>query len=84
MVFISTSRSLFLSRLNYKCNQFWLLTSDFWLLQKIALQNPQDIAVKKSAKRAMTMLRGIAADLPSDEDLVAIYNQLPDLMGKMF
>ena len=30
------------------------------------------------------MLRGIAADLPSDEDLVAICNQLPDLMGKFF
>ena len=50
----------------------------------IALQNPQDIAVKKSAKKAMTMLRGITADLPSNADLAAICDQLPDLMGKIF
>ncbi len=50
----------------------------------LALQNPQDIAVKKSAKRAMTMLRYIAADLPDNTDLVAICNQLLDLMGKVF
>ncbi len=36
-----------------------------------ALQNPQDSA-------------GIAADLPSDPDLVVICNQLPGLMGKVF
>ncbi len=30
------------------------------------------------------MLRGITADLPSDEDLVSICNQLPDLMSKVF
>ena len=30
------------------------------------------------------MLRGIAADLPSDEDLVDLCNQLPNLMGKVF
>ena len=29
-----------------------------------ALENSQDIAVKKSAKRAMKLLRGTAADLP--------------------
>ena len=49
-----------------------------------ALQNPHSSAVKKSAKRAITMLRGIAADLPSDADMLAICNQLPDLMGKVF
>ena len=34
------------------------------VLSLIALQNPQDTAVKKSAKRAMKLLRGTAADLP--------------------
>ena len=52
--------------------------------QILSLQNPQDTAVKKSAKRAMRVLRGIAADLPSDADMVAICNQLPDLMGQVF
>ena len=52
--------------------------------QILSLQNPQDATVKKSAKRAMTMLRGIAADLTSDADLVSICNQLPDLMGQVF
>ena len=52
--------------------------------QILSLQNPQDIAVKKSAKRAMTMLRGIAADLPDNADLMTICNQLPDLMGQVF
>ena len=32
----------------------------------------------------MTMLRGITADLLSNADLVAICNQLPDLIGKVF
>ncbi|MGK7934773.1 MAG: hypothetical protein AB4206_03060 [Xenococcaceae cyanobacterium] len=50
----------------------------------IALQNLQDATVKKSAKRAMTMLRCIAADLPSNADLVSICNQLPDLVGQVF
>ena len=54
------------------------------LPRAIALQNPQDAAVKKSAKRAITMLRGITADLPFNTDLVAICNQLPDLIGKIF
>ncbi len=49
-----------------------------------SLHNPQDIAVKKSAKRAMKMLVGTAAMLPSNADLVAICHQLPDLMGKVF
>ena len=49
-----------------------------------ALTNSQDAAMKKSAKKAMRVLRGIAADLPSDADIVTICNQLPDLMGKVF
>ena len=29
-------------------------------------------------------LRGIAADLPSNADMVGLCNQLPDLIGKIF
>ena len=49
-----------------------------------SLQNPQDIAVKKSAKRAMKMLVGTAAMLPPTASMVTICNQLPDLIGKVF
>lgn len=48
------------------------------------MQNSQDGAVKKTAKRAMTMLRGITADLPSNADMVTICNQLSELIGKVF
>ncbi len=44
----------------------------------------QDIAVKKSVIDCYDHVEGIAADLPSDSDLVSICNQLPDLMCKMF
>ena len=32
----------------------------------------------------MTMLRGIAADLPDDAEMVTDSNHLPDLMGRFF
>ena len=50
----------------------------------IALQNPQDGAVKKSVKKAMKGLGGTAFTLPSDSSMVDICNQLPDLIGKVF
>jgi len=49
----------------------------------IALQNSQDTTMKRTAKTAMNMLRGIAADLPPTASMVTICNQLPDLIGKI-
>ena len=55
-------------------------------IQAIAssLTNTQDGAVKKTAKRAMKLLRGTAAALPPSAAMVTICNQLPDLIAKIF
>ena len=54
-------------------------------IQAIAssLNNSQDGAVKKTAKRAMKVLRGTAALSPSAA-MVTICNQIPDLISKIF
>ncbi len=49
-----------------------------------ALQNSQDGAAKKTAKRAMRILRGIGADLPPSAAMVNICNQLRELIAKIF
>ena len=49
-----------------------------------ALQDSQNDSIKKKAKKAMRMLRGIAANLPSNSTTVTICNQLPDLIAKVF
>ncbi len=49
-----------------------------------ALQNPQDAATKKTAKKSMRVLRGIAAALPPTASMVTICNQLPQLIGQIF
>ncbi len=49
-----------------------------------ALQDSQDGVMKKTAKKAMKMLRGTAAALPPSAAMVNICNQLPDLIGKIF
>ncbi len=49
-----------------------------------ALTNSQDTTMKRTAKRAMTMLKGITADLPTNVSMVTICNQLPDLIGQIF
>ncbi len=49
-----------------------------------ALQDSQNDAMKKTAKRAMKVLRGTAAALPPSAAMVAICNQLPDLISKIF
>ena len=49
-----------------------------------ALQNSCDRVMQKSAKRAMKMLRGTAADLSARSAMVKICNQLPDLISKIF
>ncbi len=55
-------------------------------IQKIekALQNTQEAKNKKTAKKAMKMLRGPAADLSSNAAMVTVCNQLPDLIAKIF
>ncbi len=55
-------------------------------IQKIAsaLNNSQDSAVKKTAKRAMKLLRGTSAALPSSAAMVTICDRLPELIGKIF
>ena len=55
-------------------------------IQAIAesLQNSQDDAVKRTAKKAMKMIRGTAAALPPSAAMVTICNQLPDLISKIF
>ncbi len=56
------------------------------LVQAIAssITNSQDGTVKKTAKRAMKILRGTAAALPPGAAMVTICNQLPDLISKIF
>ena len=49
-----------------------------------SLSNSQDGTVKKTAKRAMKVLRGTAAALPPSAAMVTICNQLPDLISKIF
>ncbi len=49
-----------------------------------SLTNSQDGAMKKAAKRAMKMLRGTAAGLPSGAALVTICDKLPELISKIF
>ena len=49
-----------------------------------ALQNPQDSEVKKAAKRAMIILRRIAAALPPSSPMVTICNQLQKLISRIF
>ena len=49
-----------------------------------SLTNSQDGAVKKTAKKAMKILRGTAAALPPSAAMVTICNQLPDLISKIF
>jgi len=50
----------------------------------IALENSQDHAMKKIAKKAMKMLIGNSALLPSGSQMVTICNQLPELIAKIF
>ena len=49
-----------------------------------AYPHSQDSVMKKSAKRAMTMLKGIATVLPPGASFVTICNQLPELITKIF
>ncbi|MEM7554867.1 MAG: COR domain-containing protein [Cyanobacteria bacterium P01_A01_bin.84] len=58
----------------------------FEQIQEIAeaLKNSKDGIMKKTAKRAMKMLRGTAAALPPSAAMVTICNQLPDLINKIF
>ena len=49
-----------------------------------SLTNSQNGTVKKAAKKAMKLLRGTAAALPSSAAMVTICNQLPDLISKIF
>ncbi|MGK7893185.1 MAG: hypothetical protein AB4372_06015 [Xenococcus sp. (in: cyanobacteria)] len=55
-------------------------------LQSIAqaLQNTQDGSNKKIAKRAMRVIRGIAAGLYPSASMVTICNQLSELIAKIF
>ena len=49
-----------------------------------ALQNSQDTVMKKTAKKAMKMLRGYSGPLPPDTSFVNICKQLPALIAKIF
>ena len=49
-----------------------------------SLTNSQDGAMKKTAKRAMRVLQGIATALPQRSAMVTICNQLHELIGKIF
>ncbi len=49
-----------------------------------ALEKSQEAEKKKTAKKAMKILRGTAADLSSSSAMINICNQLPDLIAKIF
>ncbi|NEQ09489.1 MAG: GTPase, partial [Moorea sp. SIO4E2] len=49
-----------------------------------ALTNSEDGAVKKVVKKAMTMLKGIATNLPRGAAMITIIEKLPALISKIF